>query len=105
MRELARSRLQILGRDDLIRQAVAVSFSGVKQASGHEQITGDLMPDLHHQERRNDGGNEADAYFGVSEFGLRDGESEVTHGRDTGAARNGRTVDRGNGRLGEIVDP
>src|ERR1019366_8892318 len=56
------------------------------------------------EKSRDDGRHESDPDLGVAKLGFRYGKREIAEQSESGAAGNGRAVDRGNRRLGKFIE-
>src|SRR5208282_156632 len=95
---------QLFRRNDFIDQAHLQGFRRVKDTAGKQQVASDFFADLAQQESRDDGGHESDPDLGVAKLGFRHGKREIAEQGETGAAGDGRSVDRGNRRFGKFIE-
>src|ERR1700734_3043201 len=90
-------------RDDAADEPESLGFRRGDEAAGEKKVAAGFFAELGTQESGNDGGHEADANFGKAEFRFGHGKGEVAEGGDAYAARDGRTVDSGDGGLGQRI--
>ena len=78
---------QTFARDHFGDESQTQGFRCFDKATGKEQIAGLLVADLARQKNGNDGGQEPDLHFGVTEFRFGNRQGEIAQSGDATAAR------------------
>src|SRR5882762_1256128 len=103
--KFAGARHQLRGFDDFVDEAESAPFGSVENPARDKQVASNLVPHLPDQDRRNQSRKEADADFRIAELRFRSRQSKVAHGSQASSPGDGRSVDRGDGGLGEVIEP
>src|SRR5215831_20083545 len=104
-RQLLRTRHQPLRRHDLVDQTYLPRLFCVEESPTQQQVAGSLFADLADQEDRNQRRYEADAGFGVAEFGPGDSKCVIADRGNAAAAGDRRPIDRRNHGFRKTVNP
>ena len=102
--QFVRACRQGLRWDDFVDQAQLLSLGSGQFASGEQEIASSFVPDLPGQEYGYQCRQKTDAHLGVTKRGVRRGQGEIAQRGDPAAARQRRSLHRGDQRLRKAPD-